>query len=342
METHSVTAWSKSQVCAGEEEYSSVNIIDSQDMFTLPSLDYSGFSELDCNPFDIPVQEDIIPLSSWDPVKNQNILVKDEFYDPHGSGFDEWRKWNDDGMMNMFHSTEEQVQPLLLCNKSTMVVNDSEEQEHYELSDCRSGGGEQKGHYASKMLTKEVVSEYFYMPITQAARELNVGLTCLKKRCRDLGIRRWPHRKLMSLQSLINNVQELGKQEGGEMGGSEKLRKAIELLEQERKRIEENPDVKMADKTKRLRQACFKANYKRRKSASNVQGNDILMIMDDNTSNHDYSPADDQSSSSSTGRYINADFTNDYWTSPGEYLNVDDLEMDSLFLDGETSPTNTI
>jgi hypothetical protein len=51
------------------------------------------------------------------------------------------------------------------------------------------------------------VSRYFYMPIMQAARELNVGLTLLKKRCRELGIPRWPHRKMKSLQSLIKNVQ---------------------------------------------------------------------------------------------------------------------------------------
>jgi len=37
-------------------------------------------------------------------------------------------------------------------------------------------------------LTFEFVSQYFYMPIMQAARELNVGLTLLKKRCRELGI----------------------------------------------------------------------------------------------------------------------------------------------------------
>ena len=49
------------------------------------------------------------------------------------------------------------------------------------------------------MLSKETISQYFYIPITQAAKELNVGLTLLKKRCRELGIRRWPHRKLMSL-----------------------------------------------------------------------------------------------------------------------------------------------
>lgn len=57
------------------------------------------------------------------------------------------------------------------------------------------------------VLTFEVVSRYFYMPIMQAARELNVGLTLLKKRCRELGIPRWPHRKMKSLQSLIKNVQ---------------------------------------------------------------------------------------------------------------------------------------
>ncbi|GKD17441.1 RKD1-like protein [Tanacetum coccineum] len=40
------------------------------------------------------------------------------------------------------------------------------------------------------MLSRETISKYFYMPITQAAKELNIGLTMLKKRCRDLGIRR--------------------------------------------------------------------------------------------------------------------------------------------------------
>lgn len=59
----------------------------------------------------------------------------------------------------------------------------------------------------SKTLSKETISSYFYMPITQAAKELNIGLTLLKKRCRELGIQRWPYRKLMSLQKLIHNVK---------------------------------------------------------------------------------------------------------------------------------------
>ena len=60
---------------------------------------------------------------------------------------------------------------------------------------------------SSRMLSRDTISKYFYMPATQAAKELNIGLTLLKNRCRDLGIQRWPHRKLMSLQTLIKNVK---------------------------------------------------------------------------------------------------------------------------------------
>ena len=37
------------------------------------------------------------------------------------------------------------------------------------------------------------------MPITQAAKKPNMELAPLKKRCRERGVRRWSHRKLMSL-----------------------------------------------------------------------------------------------------------------------------------------------
>ena len=53
------------------------------------------------------------------------------------------------------------------------------------------------------------LSQYFSMPIIQAARELKVGLTVLKKKCREFGIPRWPHRKMKSLESLIHNIQVL-------------------------------------------------------------------------------------------------------------------------------------
>ncbi|XP_059285714.1 protein RKD1-like [Lycium ferocissimum] len=114
-----------------------------------------------------------------------------------------------------------------------------------------------------KMLSRDTISKYFYMPIIQAAKELNIGVTFLKIRCRDLGIRRWPHRKLMSLQTLIKNVKELKRGEGN--GMEQKWKDVINLLEEEKKRMEEFPDMELEEKTKRLRQSCFKANHKRRR-----------------------------------------------------------------------------
>lgn len=45
----------------------------------------------------------------------------------------------------------------------------------------------------------------------------------------------------------------------------EKMRNEIEVLEKEMKLVEEMPDKQLEDRTKRLRQACFKANYKKRR-----------------------------------------------------------------------------
>ncbi|CAN1152019.1 Protein RKD1, partial [Linum perenne] len=126
---------------------------------------------------------------------------------------------------------------------------------------------------AAGVITKEVLSRYFYMPITEAAKELNVGLTLLKKMCRELGIKRWPHRKLMSLTALISNVRQLlDESGGGEEGG--KLEEAIRVLENERKVLEESPDLQLGSNTKRLRQACFKANYKRKRK------HNMMMVSD--------------------------------------------------------------
>lgn len=51
------------------------------------------------------------------------------------------------------------------------------------------------------------IQKYFNVPIKEAAKELRVGVTRLKRRCRELNITRWPHRKLKSLKYLINNVK---------------------------------------------------------------------------------------------------------------------------------------
>ncbi|XP_050225952.1 protein RKD1 [Mercurialis annua] len=161
--------------------------------------------------------------------------------------------WNELG--SLFQPQNRQM--LLLCDSTT-----TDSARELKNRKCK----EKENKSITKDLTRQVISKYFYTPITQAAKELNVGLTLLKKRCRELGIRRWPHRKLMSVQTLIKNVQEMKKVQGDD--NEERVREAIEILEREKKLLEEMPDMELEHTTKRLRQACFKANYKKRKLMS--------------------------------------------------------------------------
>ncbi|GAV60980.1 RWP-RK domain-containing protein, partial [Cephalotus follicularis] len=217
------------------------------------SLDWKNQFSIQESCFDpIPLSESfpllIDPLyTSLDIEPNPITTIQDDFFCGYGN---EVGVWNELGVLFEPHRPA-----LMLCNNGETGEEPKEERKAKRCREDKSFG--------SKMLTRKTISQYFYMPITQAAKELNVGLTVLKKRCRELGIRRWPHRKLMSLQTLIKNVQELGKEEGE--GSEGKMREAIEILEKERRYIEEIPDMELEDKTRRLRQACFKANYKKRK-----------------------------------------------------------------------------
>jgi hypothetical protein len=58
-----------------------------------------------------------------------------------------------------------------------------------------------------KDITLHELSNYFNMPLDQAAKELKVSATLLKKKCRDYDIPHWPHRQLKSLERLIENIK---------------------------------------------------------------------------------------------------------------------------------------
>ncbi|CAI0397459.1 unnamed protein product [Linum tenue] len=122
----------------------------------------------------------------------------------------------------------------------------------------RSGGSGGGRDHRRGGLELEDIQKYFHVPITRAAKEMKVGLTVLKRRCRELNIMRWPHRKIKSLNSLIDNVKEMG------MG------EETAMLEEHRRMIERAPDMELTDRTKRLRQACFKANYKKRRLYNHI------------------------------------------------------------------------
>lgn len=106
------------------------------------------------------------------------------------------------GLSNELGSGKNQ---LLLCDKNQEIIMTNDHVE--EITKKEKDSRQIEEINSTRMLSRENISKYFYMPITQAAKELNIGLTLLKKRCRELGIRRWPHRKLMSLQTLIKNVK---------------------------------------------------------------------------------------------------------------------------------------
>ncbi|PWA41257.1 hypothetical protein CTI12_AA060270 [Artemisia annua] len=109
--------------------------------------------------------------------------------------------------------------------------------------------------------SKEVISQYFHMTIPEATKELGIGLTALKFNCWRVGIKRWPCRKLMSLNKIINNFQ--AHNESGQP--DDRKQNLIRILEKEKKQIEENPNLHVAKSTQKLRQCYFKAKHKQRK-----------------------------------------------------------------------------
>eukprot|EP00727_Mastigamoeba_balamuthi_P012547 m51a1_g7915 hypothetical protein (336) ;mRNA; r:208521-210261 len=58
------------------------------------------------------------------------------------------------------------------------------------------------------LITREFLARYFHMPISQAAKELGVCTTMLKKMCRKNGVPRWPFRKIHSLDRMISNMEQ--------------------------------------------------------------------------------------------------------------------------------------
>ncbi|XP_065050237.1 protein RKD5-like [Musa acuminata AAA Group] len=117
-------------------------------------------------------------------------------------------------------------------------------------------------HVANIALTDLV--KYFDLPITEASKYLRVGLTVLKRKCREFGIPRWPHRKIKSLDNLIQNLQEeVHRQEKENKSAAMKaVIKRQRMLEGEKECIEKNPFMELQIETKRFRQDVFKRRHR--------------------------------------------------------------------------------
>ena len=127
----------------------------------------------------------------------------------------------------------------------------------------QEGGGRRRSVRQSAHITQEELSSCFHLPSEAACRALGIGLTVLKRQCRKYGIKRWPFRKMKSLDRLITNVQA-----GISPGDQNRvLVKSVEELEVQKQRMQECHDLDLDENTKRLQQAYSKANHKARRAA---------------------------------------------------------------------------
>ena len=120
-------------------------------------------------------------------------------------------------------------------------------------------------------ITQEELSACFHLPSEAACRKLGIGLTVLKRQCRKFGIKRWPFRKMKSLDRLITNVQA-GISPGDQ---NRALVKSVEELEEQKRRMEECQNLDLDEDTKRLQQAFSKANHKARRMAQMPEANGL-------------------------------------------------------------------
>jgi hypothetical protein len=199
----------------------------------------------------------------------------DGFDDGEGSGEDGDRSVEDDGTpMSMTENDTKATGP------STSGGEEGEEEEEEEGDAAAADGETPQTKYkppnqsrenrrvrmfrSASEITQEELASCFHLPSEAACRKLGVGLTVLKRQCRKYGIKRWPFRKMKSLDRLITNVQA-----GISPGDQNKLLvKSVEELEDQKRRMEECAMLDLDDTTKRLQQAYSKANHKARRNRS--------------------------------------------------------------------------
>ena len=151
---------------------------------------------------------------TFNGLKNNEVINDDDIFSE--SYLDSW--YNQENAIDTKPVINPSIHPSYSLNLDNNVIKSellNEVSMMLVQSDCASSPSMREEEEVRKMsgrkrtvgLELEEIQRHFNMPITQAAREMKVGLTVLKKRCRELRIMRWPHRKIKSLTSLINNVK---------------------------------------------------------------------------------------------------------------------------------------
>jgi hypothetical protein len=78
--------------------------------------------------------------------------------------------------------------------------------EQLKMALASDGRSNRKG-IVSKEITLEQLRRCFHMPITEVARHFGMCTTLLKKVCRRLNIKRWPHRQIRKIDNCVQSLQ---------------------------------------------------------------------------------------------------------------------------------------
>lgn len=99
-----------------------------------------------------------------------------------------------------------------------------------------------------KPLSLDCLKNYFGRTLEEAAKELGVCSTVIKNVCRQYGIRRWPYRKIQSINRLIEYLEQQLREDskGEKFLGDEKKRRVInelKRLQRQRERVQAFPEA---------------------------------------------------------------------------------------------------
>uniref|UniRef100_A0ACD5UTE2 Uncharacterized protein n=1 Tax=Avena sativa TaxID=4498 RepID=A0ACD5UTE2_AVESA len=177
--------------------------------------------------------------------------------------------------------SEEQLTSLDTKDKTSDEVDDSGSDEDEDLQSgeelpapAQRRRRANRKHIAS--ITLADIAQYFHLPIREASKILKIGVSILKRKCRQYGIPRWPHRKIKSLDSLINDLEYViddterdevqqekrKKEEEYKQDAIRALAKRKRLLETEKETIQQKPALDLMAETKLFREDVFKRRYR--------------------------------------------------------------------------------
>lgn len=95
-------------------------------------------------------------------------------------------------------------------------------------------GGKSMAPYAGKVYAEqfENLARFFHLTREEAAQRLDISVTLLKRKCRRLGIQRWPYRKIRALQERLVRVCASLSESGAALCDESDPNQTVELLKE--------------------------------------------------------------------------------------------------------------